>query len=90
MEAKLIKIENKIELTANAKTELEKSFKPFIEKSVSAETRRAYGRVVKEFSRFQKYTEPLPMPFSMKSEPGSRVRSMRFIRFFTWMRFRSK
>jgi integrase/recombinase XerD len=58
MEAKLIKIENKIGLTANAKTELEKSFKPFIEKSVSAETRRAYGRVVKEFFRFQKYTEP--------------------------------
>src|SRR5215213_3154921 len=58
MEAKLIKIENKIGLTANAKTELEKSFKPFIEKSVSAETRRAYGRVVKEFFRFHKYTEP--------------------------------
>lgn len=58
MEAKLIKIERKIELTANAKTELEKSFKPFIEKSLSAETRRAYGRVIKEFFRFQKYTEP--------------------------------
>ncbi|HEX8370785.1 MAG TPA: hypothetical protein VF604_19725 [Pyrinomonadaceae bacterium] len=51
MEAKLIKIENKIGLTANAKAEIEKSFKPFIEKSVSAETRRAYGRVVKEFFR---------------------------------------
>lgn len=58
MEAKLIKIENKLELIANVKAELEKTSKPFIEKSVSAETRRAYGRVVKEFFRFQKYVEP--------------------------------
>jgi integrase/recombinase XerD len=58
MEARLIKIENKIGLITNTKAELEKNFKPFIEKSVSAETRRAYGRVVKEFFRFQKYTEP--------------------------------
>jgi integrase/recombinase XerD len=58
MEAKLIKIENKLEVTANTKAALEKSFKPFIEKSISAETRRAYGRIIKEFFRFQKYTEP--------------------------------
>lgn len=31
MEAKLIKIENKTEWIANAKAEIEKSFKPFIE-----------------------------------------------------------
>lgn len=57
MEAKLIKIENKTEPITNAKAEIEKSYKPFIEKSLSTETRRAYGRVVKEFFRFQKYTE---------------------------------
>jgi integrase/recombinase XerD len=58
MEAKLIKIENKTEPIANAKVELEKSFKPFIEKSLSTETRRAYARVIKEFFRFHKYIEP--------------------------------
>lgn len=58
MEAKLIKIERKMELIANTKAELEKNFKPFIEKGLSTETRRAYGRVIKEFFRFHKYAEP--------------------------------
>ncbi len=46
MPSKLVKIEieNKIDLAADSKKEFEKSVRPFIEKSLSAETRRAYGR----------------------------------------------
>jgi Site-specific recombinase XerD len=38
--------------------ELEVRFRPFVEKSLSAETRRAYGRVVREFFRFQGFKDP--------------------------------
>lgn len=61
MQAKLVTIENRldsIEARAEARKEFEKTFRPFIEKSLSEETRRAYGRVVKEFFRFQKTMEP--------------------------------
>lgn len=40
------------------KIEPARDFKPFIEKSLSAETRRAYGRVIKEFFRFCGYVRP--------------------------------
>jgi integrase/recombinase XerD len=53
-----IKIEPPDKRVAGARKELEKTFRPFIEKSISEETRRAYGRVVKEFFRFHKFTEP--------------------------------
>ena len=49
METKLTKIENRIDSFADSKKQFEKSFRPFIEKNISAETRRAYGRVVREF-----------------------------------------
>lgn len=58
MKAVLIKIDQKENLSADAKKELEKTFRPFIEKSISEETRRAYGRVVKEFFSFHKFVEP--------------------------------
>jgi site-specific recombinase XerD len=35
-----------------------RDFRPFVEKSLSAETRRAYGRVVEEFFRFCGYAGP--------------------------------
>lgn len=57
MQAKLVKIENHVD-SVESKKEFEKSLRPFIEKSLSEETRRAYGRVVKEFFRFQKSVEP--------------------------------
>lgn len=57
MKAELIKIDRKDDSIADAKKELEKTFRPFIEKSISEETRRAYGRVVKEFFRFHKFIE---------------------------------
>ncbi len=41
-----------------ANRDFEKSLRPFIEKSLSSETRRAYGRVVKEFFSFQKTIVP--------------------------------
>lgn len=59
MEAKLVKIENKIDSAADSKKEFEKSVRPFIEKSLSSETRRAYGRVIKEFFLFHKTIEPV-------------------------------
>jgi len=59
METKLVKIENKIDTVADSKKEFDKSLRPFIEKSISAETRRAYGRVIKEFFHFQKSVEPV-------------------------------
>ncbi len=46
MQAKLARVETKID-SIEAKKEFEKSLRPFIEKSLSDETRRAYGRVVK-------------------------------------------
>ena len=58
MKAELIKIDQKDNSILNTKQELEKAFRPFVEKSISAETRRAYGRVVKEFFSFQKYASP--------------------------------
>jgi integrase/recombinase XerD len=57
METKLVKIEKGFNLTADSKKEFEKSVRPFIEKSLSAETRRAYGRVIKEFFLFHKTVE---------------------------------
>jgi integrase/recombinase XerD len=45
-------------LDKDAKKEFEKTVRPFIEKSLSDETRRAYGRVVKEFFRFHRLVEP--------------------------------
>jgi len=59
MQAKLVKIENKIDSAADSKKEFEKSVRPFIEKSLSSETRRAYGRVIKEFFLFHKTIEPV-------------------------------
>lgn len=58
MEAKLVRIENKIASDKDTKKEFEKNIRPFIEKSLSDETRRAYGRVVKEFFRFHRLIEP--------------------------------
>lgn len=58
MEAKLVKIDSQINSADKTKAEFEKNLRPFIEKSLSAETRRAYGRVIKEFFRFQKSIEP--------------------------------
>jgi len=58
MPAKLVKTENKIDSAADSKKEFEKSVRPFIEKSLSIETRRAYGRVIKEFFLFHKTIEP--------------------------------
>lgn len=57
MQAKLARVENQIDVI-EAKKAFEKSLRPFIEKSLSDETRRAYGRVVKEFFRFHKSIEP--------------------------------
>ena len=59
MENKLIKIENRVDERANARKEFEKSVRPFIEKSLSDETRRAYGRVVKEFFAFHRHLDPI-------------------------------
>ena len=61
METKLIKIENKVNERANDRKEFEKSVRPFIEKSLSDETRRAYGRVVKEFFSFHRHLDPVEL-----------------------------
>lgn len=58
MEARLVRIENKIDSAADSKKQFEKSIRPFVEKSLSAETRRAYRRVIKEFFHFHKNIEP--------------------------------
>lgn len=58
MQAKLVKIESQIDSSAKTKAVFEKSLRPFIEKSLSTETRRAYGRVIKEFFRFHKSIDP--------------------------------
>jgi site-specific recombinase XerD len=59
MQVKLLKIDSQINSADKTKVEFEKSLRPFIEKSLSSETRRAYGRVIKEFFRFHKSTEPI-------------------------------
>ena len=41
-----------------AKRDLEGTVRPFVEKSLSGETRRAYGRVIKEFFTFHRYKRP--------------------------------
>ena len=41
----------------NLRKDFEKNVRPFIEKSLSAETRRAYGRVIREFFVFQQTVE---------------------------------
>lgn len=48
----------RIEKKETIRLELERQFRPFVEKSLSAETRRAYGRVVKEFFRFHELVRP--------------------------------
>ena len=58
MKTELVKIENEIDARAKAKREFEKSLRPFVEKSLSEETRRAYGRVIKEFFTFHRNIEP--------------------------------
>ena len=58
MEAKLVTIEDKIGERAEAQKQFDKSVRPFIEKSLSSETRRAYGRIVKEFFTFHRFAEP--------------------------------
>lgn len=40
------------------KRDLERNVKPFVEKSLSKETRRAYSRVIKEFFVFHRYKRP--------------------------------
>jgi len=57
MEAELVKAENYLDRAADSKKEFEKNLRPFIEKSLSAETRRAYGRVIKEFFGFHKFIQ---------------------------------
>ena len=59
MKAELVKVENGIDARTNAKKEFEKSVRPFVEKSLSEETRRAYGRVIKEFFLFHRNIEPV-------------------------------
>lgn len=64
MKAELIKAENDGGAAIDSKKAFEKSIRPFVEKSLSSETRRAYGRVVKEFFRFQgtgEFTEIKPI-----------------------------
>lgn len=58
MEVVLVKTEPKIDERTDAKKEFEKNVRPFVEKSLSNETRRAYGRVVKEFFSFHKSVQP--------------------------------
>lgn len=48
----------KIETKDRIRRELEQEFRPFIEKSLSTETRRAYSRVIKEFFRFHSFLRP--------------------------------
>ena len=59
MEAELVKVENETDTRTKAKKEFEKSVRPFVEKSLSNETRRAYGRVIKEFFTFHRNIEPV-------------------------------
>lgn len=57
IEVKLVDLRNRIDSVADSKKDFERSVRPFIEKSLSAETRRAYGRVIREFFLFHKNLE---------------------------------
>jgi site-specific recombinase XerD len=59
MEIKSFNTKDQINSADPTKAEFEKSLRPFIEKSLSAETRRAYGRVIKEFFLFHRPIEPV-------------------------------
>lgn len=48
----------KIEEIDRVKREIDRDIKPFVEKSLSKETRRAYGRVIKEFFGFHRFKRP--------------------------------
>jgi Site-specific recombinase XerD len=48
----------KIEEIDRVKRDLDRDVKPFVEKSLSRETRRAYGRVIKEFFSFHRFKRP--------------------------------
>lgn len=62
MDEKITKISShalsKIEEITQTKRDLERDVKPFIEKSLSQETRRSYGRVIKEFFSFHRFKRP--------------------------------
>lgn len=59
MTTKPLKIPNENNfLRATAERELQKTLRPFVEKSLSDETRRAYGRVVREFFSFHRGVVP--------------------------------
>ena len=58
MHTNSVKLERQTNSISASKLEFEKSLRPFVEKSLSAETRRAYGRVIKEFFVFYKTIEP--------------------------------
>lgn len=58
VKSELVVIENKIYARTRVKKEFEKTVRPFVEKSLSDETRRAYGRVIKEFFSFHRSVEP--------------------------------
>lgn len=58
MKAELVKTETDVDARTKAKKAFEKSVRPFVEKSLSDETRRAYGRVIKEFFLFHRSVEP--------------------------------
>jgi integrase/recombinase XerD len=58
MKAEIVRVKSKSDSVAEARKDLEKIFRPFVEKSVSAETRRAYGRVAKEFFSFHDFKIP--------------------------------
>ncbi len=59
IKAKSIKIENEIVASAEEKKRFEKSLRPFIEKSISAQTRRAYERMFREFFALVRSIEPV-------------------------------
>lgn len=54
--AALVKVNS--ELPEQTASDLTRQFRPFIEKSLSSETRRSYGRVIKEFFGFHKLKFP--------------------------------
>lgn len=57
MKTELIKTENGVGAAPDFKKQFEKDIRPFVEKSLSDETRRAYGRVTREFFHFHKTIE---------------------------------
>ncbi len=54
----IVQPKGNLDSSADSRKAFEKSVRPFVEKSLSAETRRAYGRVIKEFFSFHKNVEP--------------------------------